>query len=158
MPFRKSQYRLPREEGTSPHSQLSFSLSLTLYFCFLLVQFLCTCVPVQSCLTLCDPMDCSPPDSSVHGISQARMLEWFTMPSSRGSSQPRDPTCISCASCVAGGFFISEPPGKKFHLTSPLTPNSSLVSPASGFSHWKLPMRGHQFVGSVSRHPCWPQL
>ena len=72
MPFRKSQYRLPREEGTSPHSQLSFSLSLTLYFCFLLVQFLCTCVPVQSCLTLCDPMDCSPPGSSVHGLFQAR--------------------------------------------------------------------------------------
>ena len=40
----------------------------------------------QSCLTLCDPMDCSPPGSSVHGIFQARMLEWVAIPSSRGSN------------------------------------------------------------------------
>ena len=44
----------------------------------------------QSCLTLCDPMDCSPPGSSVRGILQERILEWVTMPSSRGSSWPRD--------------------------------------------------------------------
>ena len=43
-----------------------------------------------SCLTLCDPMDCSLPGSSVHGILQARILEWVAMPSSKGSSQPRD--------------------------------------------------------------------
>ena len=41
---------------------------------------------LQSCLTLCNPMDCSPPSSSVHGISQARILEWVAMPSSKGSS------------------------------------------------------------------------
>ena len=46
-------------------------------------------------------MDCSPPDSSVHGILQARILEWVVMPSPRGSSQPRDRTCISCVSCTA---------------------------------------------------------
>ena len=45
---------------------------------------------LQSCLTLYDPMDCSPPGSSVHGILQARILEWLAMPSSRGSSPPRD--------------------------------------------------------------------
>ena len=45
---------------------------------------------LQPCLTLCDPMDCSPSDSSVHGISQARILEWVPMLSSRRSSQPRD--------------------------------------------------------------------
>ena len=44
----------------------------------------------QSCLTLCDPMDCRPPGSSVHGILQARILEWVAVPFSRGSSQPRD--------------------------------------------------------------------
>ena len=44
----------------------------------------------QSCLTLCDPMDCSPPGSSVHGILQARILEWVAISFSRGSSQPRD--------------------------------------------------------------------
>jgi len=51
---------------------------------------------LQSCLTLCDPMDCSsPPGSSVHGILQARILEWAAMPSSRGSSWPRDWTHIT---------------------------------------------------------------
>ena len=49
-------------------------------------------VCVQLCLTLCDHVDCSPPDSSVHGIFQARILEWVAMPFSRGSSQPRDRT------------------------------------------------------------------
>ena len=49
------------------------------------------CVSVaQSCLTLCDPMDCNPPGSSVHGILQARILELVVISSSRGSSQPRD--------------------------------------------------------------------
>ena len=48
-----------------------------------------------SCPTLCDPMDCSPPGSSVHGIFQARILEWVVMPSSRGSSYPRDWTRVS---------------------------------------------------------------
>ena len=44
----------------------------------------------QSCPTLCEPMDCSPPGSSVHGIVQARILEWVAVSFSRGSSQPRD--------------------------------------------------------------------
>ena len=51
-----------------------------------------------SCVWLCKLMDCSPPGSSVHGILQARILEWVAMPSSRGSSQPRDRTCISSVS------------------------------------------------------------
>ena len=50
----------------------------------------CVCSVAQSCPTLCDPRDCSPPGSSVHGLLQARILEWVAMPSSRGSSQPRD--------------------------------------------------------------------
>ena len=53
----------------------------------------------QSCLTLCNAMDCSPPDS-VHGILQARILEWVAISSSRGSSQPRDGTHISYISCT----------------------------------------------------------
>ena len=55
----------------------------------------------KSCSTLYDPMDCSPPGSSVHGILQARILEWITIPYSRGSSQPRDWTEVSC---IAGRF------------------------------------------------------
>ena len=54
----------------------------------------------QFCLTLCNPMDCSLPDSSVHGILQARILEWVAMPSSRGSFQPRDRTPVSYVSCT----------------------------------------------------------
>ena len=63
-----------------------------------------TCVPAcsvtQSCLTLCDPMDCSPPGSSDHGILQARILEWVAISYSRGSSWPRDWTWVSCISCI----------------------------------------------------------
>ena len=55
---------------------------------------------LQSCPTLWDPMDGSPPDSSVHGILQARILERATMPSSRGSSWPRDRTHLSYVSCT----------------------------------------------------------
>ena len=65
-----------------------------------------------SCPTLCDLMGCSPPSSSVHGIIQASILRWVAMPSSRRSSRPRDQTCISCSSCIAGRFFTAEPPGK----------------------------------------------
>ena len=63
----------------------------------------------------CDPMDCSLPRSSVHGISQARILEWVAISFSRGSSQPRDQTCISC---IMGRFFTTEPPGKPCSIIS----------------------------------------
>ena len=56
----------------------------------------------QSCPTLCNPMDGSPPGSSVHGILQARILKWIAIPFSRRSSQPRDQTRVSC---IAGRFF-----------------------------------------------------
>ena len=55
---------------------------------------------LQSCLTLCNPMDCSPPGSSVHGILQARILKWVALPSSMGSSRPGDRTCVSHISCT----------------------------------------------------------
>ena len=74
-----------------------------------LVHVLCVlCLVIQSCptvscLTFCDPMDCSPPGSSVHGIlSWTRILEWVVMPSSRVSSQPRDWTQVSN---IVGRFF-----------------------------------------------------
>ena len=63
----------------------------------------CVCVLVaQSCPTLCNPMDCGPPGSSVHGTLQARILEWVAIPFSRGSSRPRHRTQVSC---TAGRFF-----------------------------------------------------
>ena len=59
-----------------------------------------------------DPMDCGLTSSSVHGILQARILKWVAMPSSRGSSQPRDQTHVSCISCTSDRFFTTEPRGK----------------------------------------------
>ena len=56
----------------------------------------------QSCPTLCNPMNCSPPGSFVYGIFQARILEWFAVSFSRGSSPRRDQTQVSCTA----GFFI----------------------------------------------------
>ena len=60
--------------------------------------------PFHSCLTLYDPMDYSPPGSSLYRILQASILEWVAMPSSRGSSWPRDLTPVSYVPCMAGGF------------------------------------------------------
>ena len=57
---------------------------------------------LQSCLTLCDPVGYSPPGSSVHGILQARLLEWVAILFSRESFEPRDQTQVSC---IAGSFF-----------------------------------------------------
>ena len=56
----------------------------------------------QSCLTLCHPIDCSSPGSSVCEIPQARILEWIAIPTSRGSSQPRDRTWVFC---IADRFY-----------------------------------------------------
>ena len=55
---------------------------------------------LQLCLTLCNPMGHKLPGFSVYGILQAWILEWVAMPSSRGSSQPRDQTCVSYISCI----------------------------------------------------------
>ena len=74
------------------HDQVNTSISTTLHV-------LCAKL-LQSCPTLCDPMDCSPPGSSVHRILQARILEWVAMSFSRGSSWPRARTHISCVSCI----------------------------------------------------------
>ena len=84
----------------------------------------------QSCLTLWDPMDCSLPGFSVHGILQARVLEWVTISFSRGSSQPRNWTHISCVSCIGGRILYTVS-----HLGSPwMTYLASLgPGPCSGF-------------------------
>ena len=64
------------------------------------LKCVCACSVTQSYLTYCNPLDCNPPGSSVHGISQARILEWVAISSSRGFSQPRDQTRVSCVSCI----------------------------------------------------------
>ena len=75
------------------------SLSPKLLLKWLMHAWVCA-KSLQLCLTLCDPMDCSPPGSSVHGVLQARILEWVAKPSSRGSSWSRDRTCIFYVSCI----------------------------------------------------------
>ena len=75
------------------------------------VCMMCVCVlclVTQSCMTFCDPIDYSPPGSSVHGILQATIPEWVAMPSSRGSSQPRDRTSV----CLQADSLPDELPGK----------------------------------------------
>ena len=72
------------------------------YYHIWFLDFTCVCVHLsaQSCPALSDPVDYSPPGSSVHGILQARILQWVAISSSRGSSQPRDRTHLSCVSCI----------------------------------------------------------
>ena len=71
------------------------------------------CSAAQSCPTLWDPEDCSPPSSSVCGILQPRVLEWVAMSFSRASSRPRDQIRVSCVSWTAG-FLTTEPLGKPY--------------------------------------------
>ena len=90
----------------------------------------------QSCPTLCDPMDCGPPDSSVRGILQARILEWVAVPFSRGSSQPRDWTQVS----HIADSLLSEPPRKplRYNQFSSVAVVSSSLWP-HGLQHIRLP-------------------
>ena len=67
----------------------------------------CCCLVTKSSPTLCNPIDYSFPGSSVHGIPQARILEWVDISFSSGSSPPRDQTCVFC---IAGEFFTSDLP------------------------------------------------
>ena len=83
---------------------LSFSFSLPLR-----TPTPSVCLVSQSCLTLWESMDCSLPGSCVHGILQARILEWVTVPFSRGSSWSRDQTRVSC---IASRFFTLWATGK----------------------------------------------
>ena len=70
------------------------------HHCLCCCAAMCCAEPLQSCPALCDLTDCSPPGSSLHGILQANILEWVTIPSSRGSSWPSGWIGISCVSCI----------------------------------------------------------
>ena len=77
---------------------------LFVFRCWLVWTICMWVLVIQSCLTLCDPVDCSLSGFTVHSFLQARILEWVAIPFSRGSSQPRDRTQ---GSHIAGGFFTS---------------------------------------------------
>ena len=99
-----------------------------------------------SCPTLCDSMNCSLPGSSVHGILQARTLEWVAISYSRGSSQPMDQTHVSCISCIGRQILYhcatwEAPQGSHSYcllsviLLSPLAIPSSYPTPSSLFTN-----------------------
>ena len=88
---------------------------------------MCLCSVAQSCLTLCVPMNCSPPGSSVHRIFQTRILEWVVISFSRESSQPRGQMSLACSK-LAGGFFTTTPLGKPNSLVERLYEQYSLIS------------------------------
>ena len=78
-------------------SRVAFNpVLLSVCVCVCVCVSVCVCWVAQLCLTLCNPMECSPPGSSVHKIFQARKLEWVAILPSRKSSQPRDQTRVSC--------------------------------------------------------------
>ena len=127
---------------------------LLLPFCFSIVPFHFACMhakSLQSCLkescqTLCEPMDCSPRSSSVHGSLQARIVEWDAMLSSRGSSWPRNRTRVSYISCQfvtclnwQVGSLSLAPPGKPFFSFYMLQISTKLQWQVSGFSYLQIP-------------------
>ena len=95
------------------------------HFCILMksesfvpsLKYVCVCLVTQSCPTLCNPLDCSPPGSSVNGILQARILQWVAISFSTGSSQPRDHTR---SPTLQADSLQSEPPGKPTKINPPL--------------------------------------
>ena len=107
----------------------------------------------QSCSTLCNPTDCSPPGSFVHGILQARILECVAISYSREPSTPRDRTQVSC---IAGRFFTIWPPGKpilewgaiSYSKGSSQPRDRTCVSYVSGIGRWILHHKRH--LGSPS--------
>ena len=96
--FQRSQI-CPQLPGRSKRKKETFS-SVTLY------SFVCMhAKSLLSCLTLCDPVDCRPPGSSVHQILQARIVQWVALPFSRGSSQPRDEPLSLLSPALADEFW-----------------------------------------------------
>ena len=97
-----------------------------------IISLLCGGLVAKSCLTLCNPMDYIPLGSSVHDISQARVLEWVAISSCRGSSQLRDGIQVSR---IAGGFFTVEPPRKPIWGRPYKAPETGRLKPVS--LEWK---------------------
>ena len=75
---------------TNTHTNIYTHTHICIHVCVYIYIFCCCCLVTKMCSTLCNPMDCSLPGSSVYGISQASILEWVAISFFRGSSQPRD--------------------------------------------------------------------
>ena len=99
---------------------------------------------VQSGLILCDPMDCSLQGSSVHGNSQARILEWVAISSSSGSSWPRDQAHVSCISCIGRWVF--------YHWATWEAPAIHHVNNLKEKNYVIIPVKAEGVFGSI-QHP-----
>ena len=89
-------------QGVKDGNRMNWEIETDIYTVLILCR---QAKSLQSCLTLCDPRDCSPLGSSVHGILQARILEWVATPSSRGLPDPGiEPTSL-ISPALTGGFF-----------------------------------------------------
>ena len=100
------------------------------------------CGRAQLCLTLCDPVDCSPPGFSVHGILQVGILEWVAISFSRGSSCPRDQTHISCICCISRLILYYRAEKPRDSLEEEVVSHSSILA-------WKIPMNGGAWWATV---------
>ena len=95
-------FSTPKETRSLGFAQLLYinNILILLEYSLFILSLPVLCLLAQWCPTLCSPMDCSLPGSSVHGFLQTRILEWVAMLSSRGPSQLRDQTAVSHISCT----------------------------------------------------------
>ena len=105
---------------------------------------------LQLCPTLCDPVDCNPPGSSVHGILQARIPEQVAMPSSRGTSWPRIEPSVLMSPALVGGFFTT---GTSWEALSLITQRS--LWPLLSLPSWDSPLLPMLFLFPVNFHLCF---
>ena len=113
---------------TELKQKIFLSFHNRVYSCFWSKILHCVCVCTQLCPIICNPMNCSPPGSSVHEIIQARILECVAISSSRRASQPKDPTLVSRVSCIAGWFFTTVPHVKSFNTQILLSLNFHMLA------------------------------
>ena len=100
----------------------------------------------QSCPTFCDPRDCNPPGISVHGILQARILEWVAISSFKGSSQPRNGTLVSYIFCIGRWVLYHKPhPGKPLLKLTPSKPGKLSYFPFYPISGMRVLMSYAEF-------------
>ena len=115
----------------------------------------------QSCPTLCDPMDCSPPGSSVHGIFQARVLEWIAISFSSGSSQPRDWTRVSrtVGRCFTIWATKEAPLSRDITLSTKVRLVKAVVFPVVmyGCESWTVKKAEHRRIDAFELW-CWRRL
>ena len=111
-----------RDKDYSQNCEFVYFSFISISFCFphfavlLFGAYVCLYMHAQSCLTFWNPVDCSQPGPSVHGTFEARILKWFGISSSRGSSRFRDRTFVSCISCIGRQILYHWATQESLHL------------------------------------------